>query len=125
MYTRNYYSQDNISIPENYDGTALIDSGIEEPEKEHEEVLLHSELNTETEKASVIKDEKNDGGFWGFLKKLPIKIPSFDSIGGFRGFFSDFGTEEILILGIAAFLLFSGSHDIECLIMILLLLFIK
>ena len=53
----------------------------------------------------------------------------FTGLDGLLGgnIFHDFkiGTEEILIIAAAAFVLFSGTLDIECLIILLILLFVK
>lgn len=133
MYSRSYYTDTDISVPENYDGTAFtsdlpeqapakIDSvkselkfspndNIPKSEDESEECLSHG--NTERSR-----------GLFGF-----------DFSGLFGGLFSgggvshllpkEFGFEEILIIGIALFLLFSPSKDIECSLLLLTLIFIK
>ncbi len=116
MYTRSYYPEGTgeLTIPENYDGTAF-----REPESVSAEPIEESPKEELT--APVFK-KQDEGGAFSWLSRL-TKIGSGGDL--FKGFLSDFGTEEILIIGIALFLIFSGSHDIECAIMMLLLLFIK
>ncbi len=114
MYTRSFYpeSTGEILIPENYDGTMLRDT-VENTEPEPKE--------EKSEEVPVFKKQE-DGGIFSWFGKLTKGGLGTDLLGGF---FKDFGTEEILIIGIALFLIFSGSHDIECAVMMLLLLFIK
>ena len=135
MYTRNYYtdSTGEISIPENYDGTALRESTVEkisEPPEDPSAAYIentYSEPTKKEESAPVFKQDKprDEAGFLSWIKKLPFKFSQIETREPLKSVFLDFGTEEILIIGIALFLIFSGSHDIECAVMMLLLLFIK
>ena len=145
MYSRNQPSDGKIVIPENYDGTAFSEKKAPEPPKEPAErnikvlgtpsgevKMSPSSIGTEVppaeeEASAPVKEERESvltglfgrlptltsifKGGSGFLDSLPIKMPKI-------------GSEEILILGIAFFLLFSKNGDKECAIMLLLLIFI-
>ncbi len=121
MYTRTYQSDEKPTvIPENYDGNAFI----EEPAAEIQRSCEVSQ-ETESEAAEVMKCvDKSDSFIQGILKKLPLQGTlsglGIRSLSQFK-----IGTEEILIIGIALFLLFSKGGDIELAIMLLLLLFVK
>lgn len=124
MYTRNFFPEQStdINIPENYDGVALREA----PEDDFSEEEIHNAPESVSASSRVkIQNETEESGIAGWLKKLPFKIPFLDTKGLSSGIFSSFGTEELLIIGIALFLIFSGTHDVECAIMILLLLFVK
>ena len=122
MYTRNFFPEQStdINIPENYDGVALRESDDDFSEKE-----IHNKEGVTTSTSAKTQCGNEESGFVGWLKKLPFKIPYLEEKVASNGFFSNFGTEELLIIGIALFLIFSSAHDIECGVMILLLLFIK
>jgi hypothetical protein len=136
MYTRSYYQEnEKITVPENYDGNAFRDDYASEnktqkpPEPQHTEELrapwdikAKENANPEAE-PTVAKIQENKSISTSIFKKIPF----IDRLGGFNFFDGafKFGTEEILIIGVALFLIFSKSADIECAIMLLLLLFIK
>ena len=109
MYTRNYYETDESTAPNGYDGIAM--------RKEEREPYYGNEATEAFAPAPV--NEPKSGGVEGLLSglfgKLHIGIPSLDKI----------GYEEILILGVAAFLLFSADGDKECALLLLLLLLIN
>ena len=112
MYSRNYYT-DEISKPappENYNGTAFIDS----PPDEVENLYTHTDTSVNDSQTESIQT----GGFAG----IPILSSLFGSGKGLR--LGSIGIEEILIIATAAFLLFSPDGDKECAIILLLLLFI-
>ncbi len=134
MYTRNYFQDDeNISIPENYDGNAFREDVKEPPIQSHNGDRLippftpHSRTEEECAAFEDAERKKRDGdsGFVStFLQKLqPSSL--FEKFNFFNGGHFDFGGEEIMIIGIALFLLFSEGKDIECALMLLLLLLIK
>ena len=139
MYTRNYYSEDEkINVPENYDGNAFA---------EKKETVNANEINqTPTQNTEIPplrapwdipKEEKQDvteqvmakpresaGVFGDFMSRLPFG--SLFKKGDFLGnALSDFGTEELLIIGVALFLLLSKNGDKECAFILLFLLFVK
>lgn len=132
MYSRSYYPEgEEIKIPENYDGNAFREKEIKEEEKpsvesrENAEEILRAPWDV-PEKTEEVMGRANTEkrGFGGIFDKLPI-----NSLTGVLPFFKggkfSLGHEEILILAIAAFLLFSHGGDKECAIMLLLLLWIK
>ncbi len=102
MYTRDFGTQDTgMAVPDAYCGNLFA---------EENDAPLHNE-NTEDKNESVSVFRSLFGK--GFdLKKISL-------------FKRGFGTEEILILGIAAFLLFSKGGDKECAIILLLSLFLN
>ncbi len=122
MYSRSFYPTDTPLPPENYVGTAfpkenVSESLIEEP--------LDTPISSETvkeEAAAVMGKERSDSLF-GLTGLSGIFNNSIFEKG--FGFLSDIKTEEILIIAVAAFLLFSKDGDIECAILLILLLFIK
>ena len=118
MYSRSFYpeAEENPRIPENYDGTALLDPPTQPTENERAEV---SETVEETEQASAL-----GGGLLSSLGRSPLLSGLF----GGKGIplrFPKIGSEEILILGIAALLFFSKEGDKECALILLFLLFIS
>ncbi len=133
MYSRSYYGEDNaVRIPEHYDGTSLL-------EKEMQQISVDS--------ANGTLPKVSEGGR-GDLKMSPRKTNEtvtdvFSDIEGnecrktnsplslllsgikldIRGF-EGIGFEELLIAGLALFLLLSKSGDKECALMLLLLIFL-
>lgn len=138
MYTRAYYpKEDKINVPENYDGNAFREESVktdieEAPTLQKEEAIpLHApwdnpppEENSEEKSEAVMGKPKSEGVFGTIFKRLPISN-LFSGFGGLKNGLSDIGTEEILIIGVALFLLLSKGGDKECAVMLLLLLFIK
>ena len=123
MYTRTYGDrEDEIKIPENYAGCAF-----DEPEVIHTDSQEAKEITYDEPSEPVMaRSEKNGGLEKSFLSRFfGGGLHSFEPKAILSGLFSDFGTEEILLIGVAVFLLFSKSGDVETLIMLLLLLFIK
>ncbi len=116
MYTRNFGNgeDEGIMIPEKYSGIAFGESregGIEEEKLQKSESVM-------CEKDAV----KKESLLHGFGKYFPKGI--FDSLPFFKGGFK-LGTEEILIIAVAAFLFFSKDGDKECALILLMLLFIS
>lgn len=106
MYTRNYFDGGEVGMPRGYDGIALR-GDVADPDEAPATAVVSSEVKTQ--------DVKNGGILSGLLGNLHIGIPSLDKI----------GYEEILILGIAAFLFFSADGDRECALILLALLLIN
>ena len=97
MYTRDFATEESRkTIPDAYCGNLF---------SEESEPILHTEECVEKSAPGSI--------FHSLLGK------GFD-IKGLSIFKKGFGTEEILIIGIAAFLLFSKGGDKECAIILLL-----
>ena len=101
MYTRSFYPDEPMSpvLPENYDGTAFTDS---EPIPQQEP----KEEPAQTASAIPLLGGLN----LPFLEGL--KMPKI-------------GTEELLIIAVAGFLLFSKNGDKECALILLFLLFVS
>lgn len=116
MYSRSYYpdSNERLSIPENYDGTALIES----TQHNSEELTVDSANISDTAEESVSAAQN--------LGKIPILSSLFANSGlNFGLKMPKIGVEEILIIATAAFLFFSKDGDRECAIMLALLLLIN
>ena len=109
MYTRNYFDGGEGGMPRGYDGIALRG---EQPLENDEQTSLPTMSNT----VQSCKESHSEGGILsGILGNLHIGLPSLDKI----------GYEEILIIGIAAFLFFSADGDRECALILLALLLIN
>ena len=135
MYTRAYSESDvKLSIPENYDGTAFLKK--EEPPQARPIPPSVSEPKCSprsdfpsAEKEAFAPSEPTEGGESG-ISSLIRRIP-FGRLLGERGCGSihldrfKIGSEEVLIIVIALFLLFSREGDKECAIALLILLFIN
>ena len=105
IYTRDYpESVAQIGVPEHYGGTAFSESETAPDESE----TVHKEIDDRAEPT---------GAFGLFGKFLPKGLPIL------RNF--KLGTEEILIIAVAAFLFFSRDGDKECALLLLSLLFIS
>ncbi len=140
MYTRTYQpEEEKITVPENYDGNAFREEpAAPEIPREEISVFLQKEEptsvsftqdNTPPSKKDDVKEvltkPKGDGGILTGLFKNFRHTSIFNSLPFLKNGFADIGTEEILIVAVAIFLLFSKSGDRECAIMLFLLLFVK
>lgn len=123
MYSRSYYPEGSkIILPENYDGTAFLESTVP-PTDEAAEVSFTEKSNPSSEHRDITEGDtvlaSSQGipllpglfGKGGLLGALNLKIPTI-------------GTEEILIIATAAFLFFSKDGDKESALILLLLLLI-
>ena len=111
MYSRSFYPPEGAltTLPESYDGTRFSENQESEAPKAAVE---------EAADASAVPTA-------GEAKQASSLFPNiFGGIFGEGGFLSDIGIEEILIIAVAAFLFLSNDGDIECAIMLVLLLFI-
>lgn len=135
MYTRAYYpEEEKITIPENYDGTALREQPETDEAKEPTEtetplrpswdIPKEIEMKDDESDAVMSRPKESDGFFSGLRKKLPLSN-IFGGLDIFRDGSLKLGSEEILLIGVALFLFFTKGGDKECAIMLLLLLFIK
>lgn len=133
MYTRNYVDDNiGVSIPQNYDGIAFgTDPGENKNtvscavgEKKISPVDMPQQNEEEIAPASA--DVENGGAFGGLIGRIGLKgllpgpLSSILSLDKFK-----IGKEELLLIGIAMFLLFSKEGDKECAIILLLLLFVN
>ena len=131
MYTRSYYpEEERLTVPENYDGTALRENTRREqnsdternPNEETRELRAPWDIPKEEAVPTLSETKKSIGA--GLFDKLPIgKLLNTKDL--FKGSLDKIGTEEILLVGVALFLLFSKNGDKECAIMLLLLLFVN
>ena len=108
MYTRNYYDSDS-NMPSGYDGVAIRMDERESPKNEEITEVFNERKDT-VEKTGTV-----DGILSGLFGKLHLGLPSLEKI----------GYEEILIIGVAIFLLFSADGDKECALLLILLLLIN
>ncbi len=118
MYSRSYYAdRDDVpKPPENYNGTVFLESSEQasaEPEKS-ESKEVHSE-----------KISSGRGGLFSMFPKS-IELPSFLGRLGIGSLsLPKIGTEELLIIAVAAYLFFSKDGDKECAFMLILLLLVN
>ena len=133
MYSRSYFGEDtSVSVPENYVGNAFSENETQEKE-DTENRRIHTNAQTKSEETSSDKSSESCEVFSSSFEKSPFK--SMFSDGGifssiaskFKSLESGFhlGTEEVLLLGLAAYLFFSKEGDKECAIILLLLVFIS
>lgn len=130
--------ESRIIIPENYDGTAFIQS-VEDGAKPQGErkIKVLGECSAdakmspgEMSKSDEVFDgdyEKSEPAAESFFEKIPFGGQLSRWFGALpaRGILpKKFGTEEILIIATALFLFFSKSGDKECAIMLGLLLLV-
>ena len=103
MYTRPYNSSGlTIDIPDNYDGS-MLGADITEP--------VHSDVQSTDEMCNTRPALPFSGLFGGLFKNGKFSLQSLEF-------------EDLLIIGIALYMLLSKDGDIECGILLLLLLFI-
>lgn len=138
MYARSYFQGDaDISVPENYDGTVFLNEVMQAEAKPPRIEPIKSETKFSPKDESTARDPGTNpeceecsakpqarGGIFGVdLKGIFSSVFSTSRLGSFLP--KDFGFEEILIIGIALFLLFSPERDIECALLLLALVFIR
>ncbi len=115
MYTREYESEGaKILIPESYGGVAFNENESSPSREEAEGEAVAASVHTEKEEPC---DSKS-------ASALMSRLPFGNHIGKLLGDFK-LGTEEIIIIAAAAFLLFSKERDIECALILIALLFIS
>ena len=123
MYTRTYSDEHSgILIPESYGGTLL--SQPHTSEKTPEEDKGKNPWEEEVDKTS--KEPTEAENIQASAQASKFQMPAFlTNIFKNSNFgLQKIGTEEILIIATAAFLLFSRDGDKECAIILLLLLFL-
>ena len=124
MYMREYNEQGaGILIPESYSGTALRDNDTNEPQVNISEPIQTKNPWESEEKTAEVSANEAPTERSGILGSLTSAL---SSVFGIKPSLSinKIGTEEILILGVVAFLLFSKQRDIECALILIALLFI-
>lgn len=117
MYTRSFYGEDGVkmNIPDNYNGTAL-------QEERDNEIQSDGSFRPEEKTEPAISTPRREEGFFGILKNLPFG--HFFDGGGLFSKNIKIGSEELMLLGVAALLFFSKNGDKDCALWLLLLLFI-
>lgn len=120
MYTREYNRESGgILIPESYGGVTFSD-----PPRDEERGAEPPRGECRTENDAPPKRGRIDGTLQAFRDLLPKGLGAFFAPReGEGGRF--FGTEELLLLGLAAFLFFSGEGDRECALILMILVFIR
>ena len=114
MYSRSFYPPEGAlpAVPESYDGVRFVENN----EPQTPAPVTESEVATEVVSAGAPAKTEQSGSILSGLFS--------GGIFGSGGFLSDIGIEEILIIAVAAFLFLSNDGDMECAIMLILLLFI-
>ncbi|MBE6635839.1 MAG: hypothetical protein E7617_06565 [Ruminococcaceae bacterium] len=125
MYSRSYYADEGrIQIPENYDGTSLMEKASDIREEVRRDEVMQNSTNDNGKFENTDKHSTADK--FGFPKLFDrFRMPDGESPKNIlRKIISNFGTEELIIIGVALFMLLSDDGDIECGGMLLFLLFI-
>ncbi len=142
MYTRTYQAEEEkITVPENYDGNAFREDreceslstpdintsqSIETDSKcDKIQESVSQVAETSAECSGVSKKKAEGDGIFASIFKGGHRASFLDSLPFIKNGRFDIGTEEILIVAVAVFLLLSKGGDKECAIMLLLLLFVK
>lgn len=147
MYTKpkSFYPEDGerVKIPEKYDGTSLLESvkddiqsavppydmppRVAEGLSQKRDVKISPTTEAAEDNETVCEASAAPVGDGGILSSLFGKNPfgGIKSLFGGGDFLSSFGTEELIIVGIILFLLFSKGADKECALILGVLLFIK
>ncbi|MBQ7387267.1 MAG: hypothetical protein IJW03_03775 [Clostridia bacterium] len=118
MYSRNYFDTElpPASLPENYVGTAFSETEPREivtPTPEPDEPCESTEASAVPSSAHAQRSPI--GSLFG-----GIKLPFLENLR-----LPEIGSEEILIIATAIFLLLSKNGDKECAVMLLLLLLVN
>jgi hypothetical protein len=138
MYSRGICStvQDH-SIPEKYDGTALLDiptddestqcnasSKFIDAQKKEIKFSPHEAPKESAEEATAEVNDTEPAGIFSFgpMKWVKSILPGSMNIGGIL---PKIELEELIIIGLALYLFFSKSGDKECALILLALIFIK
>lgn len=106
MYSRNYFDSDapTSAVPENYVGNAFQVADVE-PKRDEEESVPTAASQSQTHRGGLLAS---------------LNLPFLDSLR-----LPEIGSEELLIIAVALFLLFSQNGDKECAVMLLLLLLVN
>lgn len=114
MYSRSYGNQSPaMGVPNDYGGTALLEDVHTEPAEEPTTAADNADT------VEVGASPEHGSGISSWLSRL-----TRGNLLGGSSFLEHFGTEEILIIAAALVLLLSPERDIECALMLLVLLFI-
>ena len=116
MYSRSFYpEQSEQALPENYVGTAFTEAGPSSDLQETAQIL------SDGDSLPAIAPTSGDG-FLTSIARFPFISKLFENIPSIK--VPKIGSEEMLIIAIAALLFFSKGGDKECALILLSLLFI-
>ena len=116
MYTRDFnVDESQLGIPKNYSGTALFSEDTEVG------VRAAPQLDQESEPVSKMVENKEKAPSW--FEKIRHFLP-FGQLSERLSLPTHLGSEELIILALVAFLIFTKNFDVECIIMLVALLFI-
>lgn len=120
MYSRSYYqgTDESITVPDNYDGTAFAEN-----KEAREPIEVEESVAALSEHLDNSSEDTKDNTALSVFSKIPFLSSLFDT--GKRGKPFTLGTEEILLIATAAFLFFSKDGDKECAIFLIILLFVN
>ena len=110
---RPYLKDEEARIPENYSGTSIKEEPNEERESEPTGANPWEKISESESEIEASKDVK---------RFFPPGLGKLFSRGGIKALLPSIGTEEILIIALAAFLFLSRDGDKECAVMLLILL---
>ena len=138
MYSRSYFQGDaDISVPDNYDGTAFFGEAMTNEAKPPRIEPIKSEKKFSPKDGEVISgcEEYNEREECRHQENKKAPNRSFDLQGIMNSLFcgkkeslfipKGFSIEDVLLIGTALFLLFSPERDIECALLMLALVFIR
>jgi hypothetical protein len=108
MYTRSY-DEEKLTLPNSYGGTAFSES---------KSCSEKEELEAVSQNSPPIREDKLSSS----LFQLFTPVAKLFGKDGIR--MPKIGTEELILLATAAFLLFGKEHDIECALLLVFLIFI-
>ena len=124
-YTRSYYENGSeISVPKNYNGTAFTEEAERADSVGADDNPAVEDGDEAASAAPHQRIRKSEGLFSLFKGGLFGGTSPFNLQGGISCLLDRIGTEELLIIGVALFLLLSHSHDIETALMLAFLIFV-
>ena len=119
MYAQSYQDEGIRGIPDTYSGVALRENQNDDGNNSDTDDIPVSKNPWENE-CEAKEEQKHSSNILSDIFASIISPLGFGR--GAQGF--KIGTEELLIIGAAAFLFFSKERDIECIIMLVALLLI-
>ena len=124
MYSRNLFKEQTpTAVPKDYSGTSLkSDDGEDTAPVAENPWQIPQDVPCEKPCTPPKKEECGAKKGGSFLSEMLSSRLGFLKEGSFGSFLGGIGTEEILIIAIALFLLLSRDGDRECAVMLLFLL---
>ena len=125
MYTRNFYQdEEHMRIPENYDGTAMLERKVGGDDMINKDDSF-SQVKISPGYKEQVEGKSNNYEQSNAKEEIPVFKNLFSKDLNLGSLIPTLGTEELLILALAAFLFFSKSGDKECALILLFLVFVK